>query len=351
VLTLGCKVNQNESEALAAMLKENGARAAAGAGEEADVYVVNTCTVTHLAGQKSRKLVRKIIREHPGAKVVVTGCYAEMEGEALCGVPGVSLVAGNRDKLALAEQIRRLAGTDGEETRGEPREKDGIPHPGIFPEPGIWNPENRMRATLKIQDGCRHFCSYCVIPYARGDWQSLDYDSVYRGVERLTEAGCREVVLTGIHLGAYGLDRGEKDGLGRLLEALLPCFPRTRIRLSSLEPMEASERILALMRAWPHFCDHLHLPLQSGHDGILKAMNRPYNTAQYRTALEKARAAVPDIAITTDCMVGFPGETEAYFREYLDFVKKWLSAGCMCLLIRPERARRPPSWDSKSPIK
>jgi threonylcarbamoyladenosine tRNA methylthiotransferase MtaB len=330
VLTLGCKVNQNESLALAAALKAEGAHVADRIGAEAEVYVVNTCTVTHVAGQKSRKLIRKIIREHPGAKVVVTGCYAETEGETIRNIPGVSLVAGNRNKPELAGQIRRLAG-EGLWTDPEARDPEapalGIPDPealpsGFFPAAGVWDPETRTRATLKIQDGCRQFCSYCVIPYVRGDCRSLDELSVCRGVERLASAGCREIVLTGIHLGAYGLDRGETDGLGKLLEILLPRFPRTRIRLSSLEPMEVSERILALMGTWPHFCDHLHLPLQSGHDDLLKAMNRPYNTARYRAVAEKARAVVPDVAITTDCMVGFPGETEDHFRMYLDFVRE-----------------------------
>jgi threonylcarbamoyladenosine tRNA methylthiotransferase MtaB len=327
---LGCKVNQSESLALTAALKAEGAHVADGIGAEAEVYVVNTCTVTHVAGQKSRKLIRRIIREHPGAKVVVTGCYAETEGEALRNIPGVSLVAGNRKKPDLAGQIRRLAGEglwtdpeapDPETPAGEIPDPEALPS-GFFPEPGVWDPETRTRATLKIQDGCRQFCSYCVIPYVRGDCRSLDEVSVCRGVERLTSAGCREIVLTGIHLGAYGVDRGAPDGLGKLLEMLLPRFPRTRIRLSSLEPMEVSDRILALMETWPHFCDHLHLPLQSGHDDLLKAMNRPYNTAQFRAVAEKARTIVPDIAITTDCIVGFPGETEDHFRMYLDFVRE-----------------------------
>jgi threonylcarbamoyladenosine tRNA methylthiotransferase MtaB len=297
-------VNQNESQALAAALRAGGARATAGdEREEADVYVVNTCTVTNLADQKSRKLIRKVIREHPGARVVVTGCYAQADAEAVKSIQGVSLIVGNAGKPALAEQILGLA-------------------PGFCPEVKAWDPETRTRAVLKIQDGCRQFCSYCIIPYVRGKIQSLDAESVYHRVRELAASGCREVVLTGIHLGAYGLDRGEEDGLGRLLETLLPRFPQTRIRLGSLEPAEVSPRILRLAREWPNFCKHLHLPLQSGHDDILTAMNRPYTTAQFEGTVGQVREAAPDIAVTTDCIVGFPGETEERFAQYMEFVKK-----------------------------
>jgi threonylcarbamoyladenosine tRNA methylthiotransferase MtaB len=327
VLTLGCKVNQSESLALAAALKAGGARAAAGKEqEEADVYVINTCTVTNLADQKSRKIIRKVVREHPGAKVVVTGCYAQADRKTVESIPGVHLIANNADKPNLAEQILGLA-------------------PAVFSGQGIWAPETRTRAVLKIQDGCRQFCSYCIIPYVRGRIQSLDAESVCRNVRDLTEAGCREVVLTGIHLGAYGLDRGEDDGLGRLLETLLPRFPQTRVRLSSLEPTEVSPRILDLMRTRPNFCRHLHLPLQSGHDDILEAMNRPYTTAQFERIVHKVMEAAPDAAVTTDCIVGFPGETEAHFGRYVEFVEKMAFSRIHVFAFSPRKGTPAASMD------
>jgi threonylcarbamoyladenosine tRNA methylthiotransferase MtaB len=179
----------------------------------------------------------------------------------------------------------------------------------------------------------------------------MDADSVVRSVRELTGRGCREIVLTGIHLGAYGLDRGENDGLGRLLEILLPRFPRTRIRLSSLEPTEVSPRILALMREQPNFCKHLHLPLQSGHDDILKAMNRPYTTAQYEEIVHKAREAAPDMAVTTDCLVGFPGETEAHFDRYMEFVTKMAFSRLHVFAFSPRKGTPAASMDCQLPHK
>jgi threonylcarbamoyladenosine tRNA methylthiotransferase MtaB len=334
-------VNQNESQALAAALRVGGALVAAGEDrEEADVYVVNTCTVTNLADQKSRKMIRRVVREHPGARVVVTGCYAEAEEVAVKSIQGVSLITGNADKLALAEQILGLE-----------RRPLHSSQPGIFPEINTWDPETRTRAVLKIQDGCRQFCSYCIIPYVRGKFQSLDAESVYQRVRELAASGCREIVLTGIHLGAYGLDRGEEDGLGRLLETLLPRFPQTRIRLSSLEPMEVSSRILGLMREWPNFCKHLHLPVQSGHDDILKAMNRPYTTAQFEGIVHRVREAAPDIAVTTDCIVGFPGETEEHFDRYMEFVREMAFSRMHVFAFSPRKGTPAASMDRQIPNK
>lgn len=313
--TLGCKVNQNETEALAALFRERGYQLV-DFEEIADLYVINTCTVTHLADRKSRQMIRRAVKTNPRAKIVVTGCYAQTDAAAVQKIPGVSLIVGTNEKGHLVDLVEKELG-------GKPqivvRQYQDLRD---FEEIKVEKDVQRARAYLKVQEGCNQFCSYCIIPYARGPVRSRPLANTLAEAEKLIQHGFQEIVLTGIHLGAYGQDLRKKDNLGTLLQKLLTLDPNVRWRLSSLEPTEVSPEIISLLKDYPNFCPHLHLPLQSGHDEVLKAMHRPYTTAQYLQTVTEIRKAVPEIAISTDVMVGFPGEKEEHFQEYLQFVEE-----------------------------
>lgn len=320
--TLGCKVNQAETEGLTALFKKRGYDIV-DFSEEADIYVINTCTVTHLADRKSRQLIRRCLKTNPKAKVAVTGCYAQIAPEEVAGIPGVSLVTGTTGRKNLVDWL--------EEEKEEKRNKEeNKPRTRINELKGVSAFETieddrtvgRVRPYLKVQEGCEQFCTYCIIPYVRGPQRSLAPDDAIREARKLMESGFKEIVLTGIHLGVYGRDLGEGFSLERLLSALLELSKDVRWRLSSLEPVEVTPGLLTLMKEYRNFCPHLHLPLQSGHDEILKAMNRPYTTGQYRKIVALAREAVPDVCITTDIMAGFPGETDRHFEESLRFAEE-----------------------------
>lgn len=310
--TLGCKVNQNETAAMAALFDAAGYEIVEFT-QKADVYVLNTCTVTHLADRKSRQLIRRCAKINPEALVVVTGCYAQVAPQEVEKIEGVHLVVGNPGKkriVELAEEARRGLLTE------------TLPEEDAFAEIGSDTLSERSRAFLKVQDGCEQYCSYCIIPYARGHLKSRTPESALHEAGRLIEAGFREIVLTGIHLGLYGRGAGSGMNLEKLLALLLPLSEEVRWRLSSLEPLEVTAGLLKRMQEQANFCPHLHLPLQSGQDDILRAMNRPYTTEEYRRVVEEARAALPGIAISTDLMVGFPGETEEHFAATLAFVEE-----------------------------
>ncbi|MGI6144682.1 MAG: tRNA (N(6)-L-threonylcarbamoyladenosine(37)-C(2))-methylthiotransferase MtaB [Clostridia bacterium] len=328
--TLGCKVNQNETEAFSGQFREKGYEIVDFTAE-ADVYIINTCTVTHLADRKSRQMIRRALKVNPQAQIVVTGCYAQTDAEAIRKIAGVSLIVGTNEKSRLVELVEDLL--KGKLLKGKEQETTiNKPAPQIFvrkyqqgqefEEIKLEKSIERSRAYLKVQEGCDQFCSYCIIPYARGPVRSRSLESTLAEAERLIKAGFREIVLLGIHLGAYGRDLGEGENLVYLLKHLLPLTEQVRWRLGSLEPVEVSPELLDLMLGYRNFCPHLHLPLQSGHDKILKAMNRPYTTEQYLEIITDIRKKIPDIALTTDIMVGFPGETDEHFQEYLKFVEK-----------------------------
>jgi threonylcarbamoyladenosine tRNA methylthiotransferase MtaB len=314
--TLGCKVNQNETDALAAVFLEKGYEIV-DFEKAADVYVINTCTVTHLADRKSRHYIRRCTKTNSEARVVVMGCYAQAEQEKVAAIPGVSLVVGSSQKNRIVQWLSENVG------QGSPAIKvSDINSIRVFEETGGNSVINRSRAYLKIQEGCEQFCSYCIIPYVRGPVRSRSEENTLSEAQKLIAAGFQEIVLTGIHLGAYGRDRGQFQGLEKLLAELLRLDSDVRWRLSSLEPTEVSPELIELMLKYPNFCPHLHLPLQSGHDEILQAMHRPYSTGQYQEIISLLRSKIPRIAITTDIMVGFPGETEEHFEAYLCFVKR-----------------------------
>ncbi len=301
VSSLGCKLNQSEMDSLAGQLARAGHEVVV-SPTEADLCILNTCAVTHVAAQKSRQALRRLHRENPAAQLLVTGCYAELTPAELADLPGVELVAGNRQKEHLAALI------GGGPTLGQ---VSGAPLP-----------HTRTRAFVKIQDGCDNACTYCVIHVARGPQRSHPPDRVLAEVRERLAAGHKEIVLTGVHIGAYGHDRDGDMGsdLWTLVARILAETDAPRLRLSSIEPWDLPEQALAL---WgdPRLCRHLHLPLQSGCDATLRRMNRHYTTAEFAALVAAARAAIPDLAVTTDVIVGFPGESEADFAASLAFVQ------------------------------
>ncbi len=360
IYTLGCKVNQGESQAILDAFRHKGWQPV-DFDQPAAAYIINTCTVTQAADQKSRKMIRAAKKSNPRALLIVTGCYAESGAGELAAIKEIDLVLGNRRKEELPDLVEELwqektlpqeidpcvcaasaavaaaaagsaaasaaAGSAAASAPAASAPAASMALPSAMPHEEALSPLllkglDRTRATLKLQDGCRQFCSYCIIPYVRREWQSLPAAKALERVGELAEQGLREVVLLGIHLGAYGWETGKQDQLSVVLEQLLAAYPQVRFRLGSLEPMEATARLIGLIRDYPNACKHLHLPLQSGTDSILKAMNRPYLTADFRAKAAEIRGAIPDIALTTDVMVGFPGETEEDFRQCLAFVEE-----------------------------
>lgn len=331
--TLGCKVNQNETEALMSMMKDKGYNIV-DFTDEADIYIINTCTVTHLADRKSRQFIRRALKLNPSAKVAVMGCYSQMSPEEVQKIPGVSLVLGTTEKSRLLEWLDEL-----KENSIPTCHVEGLGQGQIFEElPSLPHDDKpRVRAFLKVQEGCEQFCSYCIIPYARGPLRSRTLDNSILEARQLIEAGYKEIVLTGIHLGAYGRDMEEDVSLETLVEKLLALEKGVRWRLSSLEPTEVSSKLIELIAANENLCPHLHLPLQSGHNQILEAMNRPYSIEEYEEIIKSIRGKVPHIAITTDVMVGFPGESEEHFQSYLEFVGKIGFSGLHVFQYSPRR--------------
>ncbi len=291
--SLGCKLNQAEIQALSRQL--------AGAGytlvkptDKADIYILNTCTVTHVADRKSRHLLRLARRRNPSVRLVAIGCYAERAPNDLAGIEGVELVLGNRQKRDV---LKLLGDTGG---------------------PTSYEKSRRTRAFVRVQDGCRNFCAYCIVPLVRSTEETVPVKKVVNTVGELTANGCREVVLTGTEIGTYD-DKGIK--LQGLLERILVETEITRLRLSSLQPPEISPGLVGLWRD-SRLCPHFHLSLQSGSDAVLKRMKRRYDSAGYRRTVSLIRDAVPDAAVTTDVIVGFPGETDEEFQETLDFCRE-----------------------------
>lgn len=314
--TLGCKVNQYDTEAMKKVFEESGYEIVA-FDDMADVYVVNTCTVTAMADKKSRQILRRAKKRNPEGIIVATGCYSQTAPEKIQAMPEVDVVAGTIDRAKLPELVQSV--------REKTDQAVGVfdfSHGLQFEEIGLSHIDNRTRATIKIQDGCEQYCSYCKIPYARGPIRSRNIEDIVAEVSSLAELGIKEVVLTGIHLGAYGVDFGGKYDIADVLKELHPIEGLQRIRLSSIEPMEVTPRLIDMLADYPKLCRHLHMPLQSGDDEILKLMNRNYTGADYRRVVERIRDRIPDIGITTDVMVGFPGEDEERFHNTYQMVEE-----------------------------
>ena len=312
---LGCKVNQYESEAIAELFAEKGYEIV-GIDEEADVYVINTCTVTNFGDKKSRQLIRKVKRQNENAIVAVVGCYAQTAPQELMKVEGVNLVIGTKDRAQIVEMVENY-----DVSRGVENHVTDIMKERVFEPLSIQKLANRTRAYLKIQDGCSQYCSYCIIPYARGPIRSREPQEVLAEVKRLADNGFKEVVLTGIHVASYGKDRRDTSLL-EILRQVHEVEGIERIRFSSIEPNVVTEEFAQAMAELPKVCDHFHLSLQSGCDKTLKEMNRKYDTEKYRQAAATLRKYLPHVALTTDIIVGFPGETEEDFQASYDFAKK-----------------------------
>ncbi len=318
--TLGCKVNQYDTDALAGLFKKAGYNIV-DFEEPADVYVVNTCTVTNEGDRKSRQLARRAARRNPSAVVVVTGCYAQTSPEEVQAIPEVDLVVGTHQRGQMPDLVGELLDDKEEGARSVvgPLGRDLA-----FEELGVETVSERTRATLKIQEGCNQFCTYCKVPFARGRERSRKPENVLAEVRRLVEAGYKEVVLTGIHLGSYGRDLDGAGGidLAGITRMVAAVDGLARVRLSSVEPTDVTPELIRLLAEDPHVCRHLHIPLQSGNDAILERMNRGYTTAQFAEVVRRVRGAAPEVAISTDVIVGFPGETDAQFASSLAFVKE-----------------------------
>lgn len=312
---LGCKVNQYESEAIAELFAEKGYEIV-GIDEAADVYVINTCTVTNFGDKKSRQLIRKVKRQNENAVVAVVGCYAQTAPQEIMKVEGVNLVIGTKDRGQIVEMVEGYKPNHGVENHVSDIMKERVFEPLSIQKLG-----NRTRAYLKIQDGCSQYCSYCIIPYARGPIRSREPKDVLDEVRRLAKNGFQEVVLTGIHVASYGKDRKDTSLLD-ILRQVHEVEGIHRIRFSSIEPNVVTEEFAKTIGALPKVCHHFHLSLQSGCDRTLKEMNRKYDTEKYRQAVAMLRKYLPDVALTTDIIVGFPGETEEDYQESFDFAKK-----------------------------
>ena len=323
-ITLGCKVNQYDTQVMREIARESGYEVVS-ESETADIYVVNTCTVTHASDRKARRTIRKTIREHPNAKILVTGCYADRDSKNIEEIEGVTLVFGNREKKCLIEYLRKLGEFDEDtlcESQGQVsciRSNRDVLYPPFHG--GITTFDGQTRALVKIQDGCNTFCTYCIVPYVRGRMTSRPINDIVREVESLAQNGYKEVVITGIHLGTYGKDIDDSVILTDVLEKIHPINGIERIRLSSIEPMDVPDDLIERIAQLPKCAPHFHLPLQSGSNEILKRMGRRYTVEEYARLVGKLRATFPDVGITTDIMVGFPSETEAQFNDTYDFIK------------------------------
>ena len=314
---LGCKVNQFDAAAMESVLQEEGGYTSVPFGEEADVYVVNTCTVTGKSDHEARQAIRRAVRLNRNAKVVVTGCYAQTHPEEIAKIEGVSLILGNVEKFYLKEHLKTLVHSCTPVSQGKgPMVFVGNIH-GNSPlrQPEISGFPFKTRAFLKVQDGCNLRCSFCIIPEARGESRSLPLARVVEQVTVLEGEGYQEVILTGIHLGSYGRDLDPRTALPKLLEALLRETRIPRIRLSSIEPREVTDELIGIMAGSDRICRHLHIPLQSGDDQILRHMNRNYTVSFYEDRIRAAVRQFPRLGLGTDVMVGFPGEGETHFEN------------------------------------
>jgi threonylcarbamoyladenosine tRNA methylthiotransferase MtaB len=316
IATLGCKANQYDSEMIRERCEEKAFRIVP-FSQPADIYVINTCTVTGKTDYQSRQLIRQAHRRNPNARIVVTGCYAQVAPEKLREVPGVSWVVGTSEKRSIAELIASSSWPDAPHAEVGPVRQEGSF--GAKPMTGF---AGRTRFFLKIQDGCDARCSYCIVPTARGASRSMPPEAVQAQLRAISTAGFTEVVLTGIHLGAYGLDLSPPGSLLNLLQEIERVNPIARLRLSSIEPNEVTPDLVEFIAHSSMVCPHLHLPLQSGDDTILGKMNRPYRAEDYRQLIHVLRKEIADIALGVDVIVGFPGEGDAEFSRTLALLEE-----------------------------
>ncbi len=331
--TLGCKVNQADTASMENLFLRSGHQLVSFDGE-ADVYIINTCVVTNTGQRKSRQTIHRAIRKNPNALIVVTGCYPQTAAEEVKAIAGVDMIIGNQDRAQIVQLVEERLAHRQTDTLDAVHK---LTASTAFEEMAAGDITDKTRAFLKIQEGCNQFCTYCIIPYARGPLRSRSLESIRTETQRLISAGFKEIVLIGIHLGCYGKENPDGPTLYDAVKTVLEVPGVQRLRLGSLESVEVEPRLLTLMQEDARFCRHLHLPLQSGCDKTLQAMHRPYTTAKFQTLLADIKTKVPDIAITTDVIVGFPGETEADFETTCKFAE---SCGFSKMHIFPFSARK-----------
>lgn len=315
--TLGCRANQLESSIISDKFMELGWEIIK-FSEVADVYVINTCSVTGKSDNESRYYARKAKKTNPDAKIILCGCYTQVSPEEAAQLDEVDLVLGNTEKLEIAELI----------TNGKIFEQENkiyvsdIMQQDKFQDKVVFSASGRTRANIKVQDGCNFRCSYCIVPYARGKSRSNELSNIINQVDKITKKGFQELVLSGIHLGQWGLDLTPKIHLADLIKEIEKIESLKRFRLSSIDPMEFTDELIETITNSEKFCRHLHISLQSGNNEILKAMRRRYNVEYYNKLIEKLDKNIPDIAIGSDIIVGFPGETQEQFEDTCENLKK-----------------------------
>lgn len=313
IITLGCKVNQYESEAVEEIFEARGYKKKE---ENADIYVINTCTVTNMSDRKSRQMISRARRDNPEAVIAVMGCYSQVKPEEVSQIEGVDIVLGSRNKEEVVDLCEDVL-----QNKGAIDKVLSLSETKTIEDLEISNQEAMTRAYMKIQDGCNMYCSYCLIPYARGNISSRDMESIKNEAKRLAKNGYKEIVLTGIHVSSYGKDLKNGESLINVIEEVANTDGIERIRLSSMEPRHITKEFLERMKDTKKACDHFHLSLQSGSDDILKAMNRKYDTEIFKQKVDLIREVFPNAGLTTDIIVGFPTETDENHEETKNFVK------------------------------
>lgn len=313
--TLGCKVNHYETEAIWQLFKENG-YSRTEFEKQSDVYVINTCTVTNTGDKKSRQVIRRAVRQNPDAVICVTGCYAQTSPAEIMAIPGVDIVVGTQERTKMLDYIEQY------KTERKPINAVGnIMKNRVYEELDVPTFTDRTRASLKIQEGCNNFCTFCIIPWARGLMRSRDPEEVVRQAQQLVDAGYLEIVLTGIHTGGYGEDLKDYNLAQLLRDIENNVKGLKRLRISSIEASQLSDEVIDVLRDSKIVVRHLHIPIQSGSDTVLKRMRRKYTMEFFANRLDRLREALPDLAITSDVIVGFPGETEEEFMETFNFIR------------------------------
>ena len=314
--TLGCRVNVYESEAMAEKFIREGYEVVE-ANEVADVYVINTCTVTNMGDKKSRQIISRARRLNENSVIAVVGCYSQIAPKEVSEIPGVDVVLGTRNKGDVVYYVNKAR----EEGKSQVH-VEGVLKNKKFEELNIEEYQDKTRAFLKIQDGCNRFCTYCIIPYSRGSVCSKDPEKVMEEVNKLAEHGFKEIILSGIHTASYGLDLEGNITLMDIIEKIEQVDGIERIRIGSIEPAFFTPEVIEKIKGFKKLCPHFHLSLQSGCDATLKRMNRRYTAEEYAASVELLRKTLPDVSITTDVIVGFPGETEEEFNETYKFLEK-----------------------------
>ena len=317
--TLGCKVNQYETNAMAQKFKEAGYEIVDMNEDISDICIVNTCTVTNMSDRKSRHSLRRVKEKNPSAIIAAVGCYAQVAKNDLEKMPEIDIVLGNEEKANIVQYVEKFM-----ESQNENKliEIEDISSKKEFEDMGQITYTEKTRAFIKVQDGCNQFCSYCIIPYARGRVRSRNAESIIKEITQIAQNGIKEVVITGIHVASYGRDFGNENGLIELLEKINEIEGIKRIRLGSLEPKIITEEFMQRLSKLEKICHHFHLSLQSGCDETLKRMNRKYTTVEIKEIIERLRRYYNDVMLTTDIIVGFPGETEEEFETTYQFLKE-----------------------------